>query len=480
MTTARRRGQSGRQAAANAGRVVLYVRVSSVRGRSGDEFHSPQLQLDGMRALVTRDGLREVEVIDDDIDVSGRTFDRKGILRIREMVELGLVDFVAVYTLTRLGRNLSESLTFIKWLREHHVGIISANERIDDSPEGQFLLGLWLNFAELQSNQIGAAWSRVIERRAKQGKKHGTTNIGYLKDGTGRLVVDPEYGPMIAAMFRDYAAGRPVGEIRDELSRIRGRPFSRAQLKHMLRNPAYRGRAVVDSATGGLIDVAADHQALVDETTWRRVARRLASESTMAPRYVEPLYGLTGLLRCALCGGAVVVARRAKRPSGWTLRVTCARHDNTKECAGIGSPQYVQIEEGVLRAVAEYAGQLRGDVHAEMAQQTRKKTAGLDAKRLAASLTDTRQAMARLTERMAAEEAALVAKLADAEDRAEEPPPSEVLELANQLLELWPEMTGAEQNRALRTVLSSVTIRRAAYYREPGYARITAVGFRWV
>src|SRR5690242_4267650 len=93
-----------------SGRVVLYARVSALMDRGGDNFHSPTVQVTAMRRITA--GMREVAVIED-LDASGRNFERDGINRIRRMAERGEIDALAVYDVSRLGRNVRESLTFL-------------------------------------------------------------------------------------------------------------------------------------------------------------------------------------------------------------------------------------------------------------------------------------------------------------------------------------------------------------------------------
>jgi site-specific DNA recombinase len=477
----------------NAGRVVLYVRVSALMGREEERLHSPDVQVEGMRRMISRAGLREVDVIDDDIDRSGRTFDRPGIARIRAMVEAKRVDVIAVNDLSRVGRNLTESLTFLRWLQERGVSVMSANQPVDDTPEGRFMLGFWLNHAELLSNQIGAGWSRVIERRARMGLAHARTAQGYVKVD-GRLEVDPVLGPAFILAARAYARGDPIVDVAFAYGAARGWPISRPNLKSMLRNPLYRGRVVVHITGVGKIDAEGLHPALIDDETWVQIERRMAAESSMPTRYVEPQYSLTGLLKCAHCGNNLQIWHDGKpRPS---RRVTCPRRREFGDCPGIGTPLYDGIEEAVLAEIGEYAGRLRGDPTARAQQRERVTQAGADLPTLERELKATRAAQTRLTTRYAkgglpeaaydatlaelvATERAQQAQLDRARDVSTAPTPSKVVKLVDRMMELWPEMTGTERNRALKSILVSATVRRADRWREPEVDRVSDYKFRW-
>lgn len=478
------------------GRAILYIRVSALMGRGGDDFHSPAVQIDTMRQMVRQAGLREVAVIDDDIDVTGRTFTRKGIARIEEMVKAGQVDVVAVHALSRIGRNLSESLTFVKWLRKHGVSVMSSQEKIDDTPEGQFMVGLWLGFAELQSAQIAVGWARVIERRARQGRAHGMPPDGYLRTGDG-LALDPELAPAVRQAFQAYADGDSVADIARAYALARGRPIGKAHLKTMLRNELYIGVVVVNSKLAGRVEVPGRHDPLIERHVWDAVQRRMARDRSTPPRHLAPLHGLTGLLRCAECGRTLQITYSYEHGrESPTKRLMCTRKREYGECDGVGNPLYAEVERAVLEMVVDYAGQLRGNPVARKAQEARATQAALDATALERELAKTREAMTRLTERwarramtdhnydtamarLAETETQQAEALSSAQEVSQAPDTGAVVRLVDQMLQLWPRMTGAEQNRALKSVLRQATVRRAAFWREPPYDCVLEPLFHW-
>lgn len=495
MARTRRLNAVPNQRSTTPGRLVAYRRVSALMGRGGDDFLSPDLQLDAIRRAATAAGLREVEVVDD-IDVSGQTFSRKGIDRLRQLVEAKAVDVVAVYDLSRLGRNLAESLTFVRWLRDHHVSVMSTQERIDDTPEGQFMLGQFLGLAQLYGDQIGRRWSQVIEHRARRGKRHGNVPQGYVKVD-GKLVADPLLGPAITAMFAAYAAGEPIADIARTFAAVRGKEVARSTVKAMLRNPAYIGRVVIHSKTGGTLDLPAEHPPLVNQATWDAVQARMAQDRTTPPRYISPAHSLTGLLRCAHCGFLLQIWWSTEHgKDNKTQRLICKRRKEVDACCGIGAPVYEPVERFLLDEIRDYAARLRGNPTARALQQQRARQAGANVGSVERELAKTREAMARLTERwarggmpdtayetalarMAAAEQAQAAQLARAQDVAAAPKPAKVVALVDRMLELWPVMTGAEKNRALKAVLLSATVRKAEFWREPVEDRIGDVEFRW-
>jgi site-specific DNA recombinase len=465
---------------------VLYVRVSALMGREvgAQDFHSPGMQVDAMRRTISTAGLREVAVVED-IDVSGQTFSREGLDTIRAMIEKRQVDAVAVYDLSRLGRNVLESLTFIGWLRDRGVTIISAREHIDGTSQGQFMLGQYLLLAELYGNQIGEKWSEVIERRARAGRHHGVVPQGYLRHDDGTLAVDTKLGPAVTAVFTEYAAGAFVADIARAFGAARNRPVRRNVVKAMLANPTYLGRVVVRVRGGARVEVPGAHPPLVDQNTWDRVQERLARDRVTPARRLAAKYGLTGLVWCAHCDGAMQVWW--SNESGGVRRMVCSRRAQVglEGCTGPGTPRYTDIEEAVLTEVVAYAARLRGNPAARAARKARTTRAGHDAAGLQKRLTTVREAMTRITTRwgqhqmsdavyeasmadLAGQESTLQEQLARARSVASTvPDPGRVVRLVDLLVELWPNLTEPERNRALRDVVARVRVRRAERWREP-------------
>jgi site-specific DNA recombinase len=460
------------------GRVVAYVRVSALMGRTGDDFHSPDVQLAAMRRVAV--GMREVAVVED-IDRTGRHFAREGIEKIRRMALARQMDALAVYDVSRLGRNVRESLTFLAWLADQGVTILSACEQVDTStPAGRLMLTNMLAIAEYRSDEIGRGWSGTIARRAERGQHHGKP-LGYVRVNK-RMVPDPVLGPAITEVFRRYGAGEPIADVTRHLAAVRGRSMLTANVKKLLRNPVYLGKVVA----GGEV-LPGEHAPLVDEVTWRRVRDRLAAEAGTPPRHLAPTWSLVGLCEC---------------PAGHKLqrqgaRLVCGQgRGDVKggDCPGVGRPVLARVEAEVLRQVAEYAANLRSDHGARAARMARLAAGRVDRVALERTLAQTRAGMVRLAKtnaltplpdevyretmgelRQAERDAA--AELARAGTEVPRDP-EQIAGAVDALLGLWPEMTYAERGKALRSVADRAVVRPAARWREPEADRVDVL-FRW-
>lgn len=462
-------------------RMVAYVRVSALMGRAGESFHSPELQVQAIEALAARTGAMVVEVVQD-IDVSGRGFAREGLDRVLALARAKEVDSVGLYDLSRLGRNTGEALRCIATLRDFGVSVASTVEQIDDSPEGQFMLGQFLGMAQLYSDQIGRRWQQVIDKRARQGLWHGSIPpLGYRRGEHG-LEVDPVLGPLVADCFVRYAAGERLADIRHDLTIKRGGATIRPNyFKRVLRNPVYRGLV----RHGGQ-DFPGRHPRLVDDVTWARVSRRLDADARVPTRTLAVSHSLIGLVVCDECGDRLQLHREPDR-APW-LQCRRAMDSRRARCQGVGSPR----QELVELAVREQLLGLVEGLQVDPERQARKAQAGADAGRLKRELAKTEQALARLTVdharrevsvtayRLASEELerageALRVQIEELRTVADLPAPRVQARQAKALLKAWDALSVDEQNRGLRALLAQVRVRKAVHRSEPMSDRVEVI-----
>lgn len=469
-------------------RALAYLRVSALMGRGGDDFYSPVMQLGHIDRAMETAGLTNVGTIDDDIDQTGRTFDRKGIARIRALVEGGHIDAIVFYDIKRFGRNVLEGLQFAKWLDGHGVRLVSASESIDTStPSGRWMFTNMLAMGEFQSDEIGRYWSSLIDRRAQNGEHHGHRLTGYTKIEK-KLVPDPLLGPMITGAFHAYADGERSKIIRERWFALTGKRVKPQTLKGWLSNPAYLGRVRL---YGRGEDLPGNHEPLVDQATFDLVQERLGREKGEAPRAKVAGWSLSGILYCSH-GCRAYQYNTSNRPTSPKVRrLICgmAKGEVVNPCEGFGTPRLDETESAVLEQVKRYIARLRLDATA-IAEVAQRRTTGLiEVGQLKAQLASTLGAMTKLTlafgqgqipseafdaamSELTASEAATKQQLAIAETAVKIVNPLEVAAAAETLLRLWPEMSDYERNGSLKAVIGRVVVRRAAHRGEPMADRI--------
>ena len=112
----------------------VYIRVSTFR----EEMISPELQQRDVDAFLNRK-IAETQrswkavVVEQDLDISGRSFAREGIQRLLAMVREGTITTILTYRYDRFGRNLRQALDHLRRSRRW-VGRSSASPNRSTPP----------------------------------------------------------------------------------------------------------------------------------------------------------------------------------------------------------------------------------------------------------------------------------------------------------------------------------------------------------
>jgi site-specific DNA recombinase len=370
---ARRRKQPGQYKQWKPGDTFIpYIRVSAVMGR-GDDLISPEVQLDTIKKWAEREQVRLLPHVTD-LDKSGREAMKRQIGSTIERVRNGEAQGIAVWKVSRWGRNLIDSMLNIHELQEANGAIGSATENLDDieTPMGKFSLTQMLAIAQLQSDQIGETWTNIHDFRRGKGLPHtGGERFGYLFNGDVKGTDRPELvytpnpltAPWLAKAYREFAAGRPATQIIKELDEngIRSVRGSRIVYRSLMAtlDSGFGAGLIVDRRASGL-DRAGNpnawefipgaHEPVIPPEVWEAYLRRRAEKR--APREKNAGHRLSGLLYCASCGMKMKVrwAQRADRTKyrAFKCQLSGAKYVTTQVCEASASIAQSQLEERVM------------------------------------------------------------------------------------------------------------------------------------
>ncbi|MCW2545383.1 MAG: cassette chromosome recombinase [Frankiales bacterium] len=464
-------------------RAGLYVRVSAVMGRAGDDrFHSPDLQLQAMRKFIEQRGLVE-KYVWTDIDQTGRNFNREGIREAFAAARAGQVDAIVVLDLSRLGRNTAETLRHVSELREMGVSLVSTVEQIDDSPEGQFMLTQFCSMAQLYSDQLARRWADTATHVARSGHFHGQVPLGYRRVPPRRVVVDDQAAAVVQRIFARYDAGWSFAQIARDVAPLLGTRTRPTTIREILSNPAYLGKVRL---RGEVYD--GQHPALVEERLWHRVQQRL-QRPRLPSRTVQASHALAGLVRCGQEGCGLVMVRKPgrTRQGGRRVALVCQGME-IHACPGVGAPDEEQVQAAVLDEISALAQRLKADETERLERRRARAATRSLAKDLESQLSKIDQAVERLTLKLGEDlitdrayasavetyelkRIRLVAELALAQESTAAPATVTVSE-AEKIRRDWPRMSGPQRNRVLRSLMRSVEVLPAARHRQPVVERL--------
>lgn len=378
--------------AAKVWRCAVYARLSCRNnGQAGDG--SLRAQVDFVRDSLS--GMEGVEVVGvyEDNGRTGTTFEgRAAFDALMDEVRAGAVDCIAVKDLSRFGRNMYETSTYLERIFPFlGVRFIAVNDGLDTlQGDGGIVVPFKGLVNEMYAVETSRKVSAVKHRQMEEGEViYGNTCYGYrVVRGEGRLDVDDVTAPFVPLAFSMFLDGERLVDIASALAEMgaptpvdhldaqsstgyagvwRDRPWSARYVAKMLDNPVYVGTLVLGNTYRSLCDgvpahtvpegerlVFPDaHPALVPAEVFGRVcakrraqkaAKRAQVAAKEADRNAMP-DELAGVLFCAECGGRMILDRRFNPKTGEARGSVykCRRHH------GRGCGNDVRVAERALR-----------------------------------------------------------------------------------------------------------------------------------
>ncbi|MGF7229718.1 MAG: recombinase family protein [Candidatus Saccharibacteria bacterium] len=318
---------------------AAYARYSSDNQRDA----SLDDQLRNCRTYCERQGW-PAPVVYTDAATSGARNDRTGYQRL--LAEASRYAVVLVDDLSRLSRDSAECAMVVRRLKFGGVRLIGVSDGVDTARKSHKAdVGLRGLMSELYLDDLAEKTHRGLTGRALQGANAGGLAYGYRVAGTGQRTIDEAQATVVRRIYADYVAGSSPRAIADALNREsvpspRGGTWAMSAIYGdttrgigILANPIYIGRQVWNRSrwikhpdTGRRIRqnrpesewITTEHPelAIIDAETWARTQDRIRGAK---PRRTgqphagpgrPPRYLLSGILRCAECGGAIVMVGR--------------------------------------------------------------------------------------------------------------------------------------------------------------------------
>jgi site-specific DNA recombinase len=334
-------------------RAVIYARYSS----DMQSATSVDDQVRECRKRAEADGHAVVNIFSDHA-ISGSTLgNRPGMLSLMDAAKDGGVNLVYAEALDRLSRDQEDIATIYKRLAHADVKIVTLTE----GEVNELHVGLKGTMNALFLKDLAVKTRRGQRGRVEAGKIPGGNSYGYtivrrlLADGsvtTGERELEPEQADTVRRIFQMYADGMAPRKIAailnaEGVSSPRGGLWnastingSRQRRNGILNNELYIGtitynrqRFVKDPETGKRVSrLNPEHEwvktnvpglRIIDDETWNKVQTiKFRDSSRTGNKRQTTKRLLTGLVKCACCGGSMTIENRnryycsAKRERG--------------------------------------------------------------------------------------------------------------------------------------------------------------------
>ncbi|AZI58378.1 recombinase family protein [Nakamurella antarctica] len=318
-------------------RGAIYARISSDAEGFG---LGVQRQTDDCRSAALKRGWK-VETIYTDNDVSAtRSKVRPEYQRMLADIAAGRITGVIVWDVDRLTRTPRELEDIIDLADRQGLSLASVGGEIDlSTPQGRMTARIKGTVARHETEQQSRRLRRKFQERAEAGKPHSFAAYGYRRinefDDRGHRVntrdeLDQEQAAIVRQAARLLLAGQSLRAVTTELNTQgalspRGKPWASATLKQIM----VRDRNAGLRTHRGEIIGKGQWPPIYDEGTHDRVVALLTDPSRRTNKGTARKHLLTGLARCGLCAGPMVVnigrvTADGRQPSAYTCQ-QCTR-----------------------------------------------------------------------------------------------------------------------------------------------------------
>src|SRR3989338_2382974 len=225
----------------------LYARKSS----EDDERQAMSIdsQIKEMSDLATRDGIviKEVRKESHSAKASGK---RPVFMVLLNDIREGRFTGILTWAPDRLSRNAGDLGMLVDLMDQGKmVQIRTYSQVFSNNPNEKFLLMILCSQAKLENDQKGLNVKRGIRAKCEMGWRPGPPPIGYFNrsfNGLKDIVVDPERGHIVTAMFKKASEGEGGRKIKIWLDGIgftsrSGKKVTLSMIYLMLNNPFYYG-----------------------------------------------------------------------------------------------------------------------------------------------------------------------------------------------------------------------------------------------
>jgi len=338
------------------------------------------------RAECERRGWPVADVLSDNDRSATRfaTKDRPEYEKLRTTLQPG--DVLVVWEASRAGRSLDHYVDLRRLCTERDV-LLSYSGRLFDMDDGddRFATGLDALIAEREAEDIRKRIVRSHRANLAAGKPHGRVPYGYkiVRDpetgkATGR-VPDPARAPLVAEAARRVLDGHSLeSTVRWIATKDPDPRWNGAKLRRILLNATNAGFRTQSAKVNG----KRGPQTIVKEGTWTPILTpeqhddltALFTARKTGPRGPEPLYLLTGIAACAVCGDKIWRGKAGRKKDGSSYEVYKCRKGCVGRSFGQLNEVILAVVEGILTtpealsALAEPAAEPDSTAQAELAE----------------------------------------------------------------------------------------------------------------
>lgn len=372
---------------------AVYVRVSTDKD---EQISSVENQIDICRNWLERNGFKwDEKCIFKDQGISGTVFlERPAIQLILEKAKRKEIEMVVFKSISRLARDLKDSLEIREVLIAHNVRIISIEEGYDSHKAGKndMAFELWSLFSAQYSRTLSSSVSAALAAKVRRGEHIGKIPYGYDRVH-GFLQINEEEAQVVRQIFDWYTKdGWGFKRITSELNRRNIKPRERKKwqitsVQRLIQNPIYCGDFILNQyikiKIGGRkkqirnpkekwLVFKNHHVPIVSREIWEKANPKEGNKEKVN---ITPWNDLRGICKCSECGSNMIVVQTTKKRSDGSKRtyryLKCSnyRRSGTHGCVNHWPILHEDVREFVIQRLKEKGKSIAFNFVSEVEQE---------------------------------------------------------------------------------------------------------------
>ena len=346
-------------------RAAIYARYSSdLQNQS-----SIDAQLRACRDYCKKSGYEVYREFVDEA-LSGRSDERPAFQQMIDSARAKQIDVVVCHKIDRFSRDRYDHSHYKRILQKALVRLEYADQHIDDSPEGALTESMLIGLSEYYSQNLARETMKGLNERAYKAKFNGgIPPLGYNVNEEGEYVINEAEATAVRYIFTHYVEGWGLDKISLGLNELgyhpkRGGRFGKNSLHDILHNEKYIGiyrfgrvRRTIDGRRNShksddrSICVPGVIPAIIEQDIWNQVEAKSAKNKLAAGSFsTRRQYMLSGLLRCAKCGHAMVGRWVSARGKSWYVCGQNTRKAGTCKCK---MSETSRVENALMKILEE-------------------------------------------------------------------------------------------------------------------------------
>jgi len=310
-------------------RVAAYCRVST---DSDEQATSYEIQIEHYTNYIKKNKEWELAGIFADDGITGtNTKKRDEFNRMIEECMAGNIDMIITKSISRFARNTLDCLKYIRQLKDENIAVFFEKENINTmDSKGEVLLTIMASLAQQESQSLSQNVKIGIQYRYQQGEVQVNHNrfLGYTKDESKQLVIEPEGAEIVKRIYREYLEGASLLQIArglesDGVLTAAGKAKWRPEtLKKILQNEKYIGDALLQKTytvdflskkrvkNNGIVPqyyVENSHEPIIPRDLYMQVQEEMVRRASIQSgksgkkRVYSSKYALSSIVYCGQC-----------------------------------------------------------------------------------------------------------------------------------------------------------------------------------